>query len=44
VLARRQEDFGALRDDQRWRALPPRPDRRLWTDDFSNMLEVMRWR
>lgn len=44
VLARRQEDFGALRDDQRWRALPPRPDRRLWTDDFSNMLEVIRWR
>jgi hypothetical protein len=44
VLARRPEDFGALRDDQRWRALPPRPDRRLWTDDFSNMLEVIRWR
>ena len=44
VLARRQEDFGALRDNQRWRALPPRPDRRLWTDDFSNMLEVIRWR
>ena len=44
VLARRQEDLGALRDDPRWRALPPRPDRRLWTDDFSNMLEVIRWR
>jgi len=44
VLARRQEDFGALRDDQRWRALPPRRDRRLWTDDFSNLLEVIRWR
>ena len=44
VLARRQEDFGALRDDGRWRALPPRPDRRLWTDDFSSMLEVIRWR
>jgi hypothetical protein len=44
VLARRQEDLGALRDDRRWRALPPRPDRRLWTDDFSNMLEVIRWR
>lgn len=44
VLARRPEDFGALSDDQRWRPLPPRPDRRLWTDDFSNMLEVIRWR
>lgn len=44
VLARRAEDLGALRADQRWRALPPRPDRRLWTDDFSNILEVIRWR
>jgi hypothetical protein len=44
VLARREEDLGALRDDRRWHALPPRPDRRLWTDDFSNILEVIRWR
>ena len=44
VLARRAEHFGPLRDDPRWHALPPRPDRRLWTDDFSNMLEVIRWR
>jgi len=44
VLARRSEDLGALRGDPRWRALPPRPDRRLWTDDFSNILEVIRWR
>jgi hypothetical protein len=44
VLARHQEDFGALRGDRRWHALPPRPDRRLWTDDFSNILEVIRWR
>jgi hypothetical protein len=44
VLARRAEAFGALRGDQRWRALPSRPDRRLWTDDFSNMMEVIRWR
>ena len=44
VLARRPEDLGALRDDPRWRSLPPRPDRRLWTDDFSNMLEVIKWR
>jgi hypothetical protein len=44
VLARRPEDLGAFREDQRWRPLPPRPDRRLWTDDFSNILEVIKWR
>lgn len=44
VLARRPEDLGTLRDDQRWHPLPPRPDRGLWTDDFSNMLEVIKWR
>ena len=44
VLARRPEDLGALRDDPRWRSLSPHPDRRLWTDDFSNILEVIKWR
>jgi hypothetical protein len=44
VLARRPEDLSAFRGDARWRSLPPRPDRRLWTDDFSNMLEVIKWR
>jgi len=44
VLARRPEDLGALREDHRWRPLSPRPDRRLWTDDFSNILEVIKWR
>jgi hypothetical protein len=43
VLARRRDDLGALPNDPRWRDLSPRPDRRLWTDDFSNMLEVVRW-
>jgi hypothetical protein len=44
VLARRPEELGALREDARWRSLSPRPDRRLWTDDFSNILEVIKWR
>ena len=44
ALARRREHLGALGDDPRWRTLPARPDRRLWTDDFSSMLDVIRWR
>ena len=44
VLARRSEELGALREDHRWRPLSPRPDRRIWTDDFSNILEVIKWR
>lgn len=44
VLARRPEDLRGLADDPRWHPLAPRPDKTLWTDDFSNLLEVIRWR
>jgi hypothetical protein len=44
VLARRPEDLGALATDRRWSPLPSRPDRKLWTDDFSNIFEVVKWR
>ena len=44
VLARRWEDLRALTTDGRWRALAARPDKTVWTDDFSNVLEVIKWR
>jgi len=44
VLARRWEDLRALTTDGRWHALPARPDKTVWTDDFSNVLEVIKWR
>ncbi len=41
VVARRREDLGGLLSDPRWVA-PPRTNAPLWTDDFSNILSVMR--
>jgi hypothetical protein len=43
VLARNDADFGSLADKPHWRVLPPDSQRRLWTDDFSNVLQVLRW-
>ncbi|HEY7250606.1 MAG TPA: fused MFS/spermidine synthase [Methylomirabilota bacterium] len=44
VLARRRADLGALADDPRWHLLVPQLDKTLWTDDFSSILQVIRWR
>lgn len=42
LLARRDDDFGALRDDPAWQPLAPPPGWRTWTDDYSNLLGVFR--
>jgi hypothetical protein len=44
ILARRETDFGELRDDARWEPVPTRPGARVWTDDYSNILQVFKWR
>jgi len=44
VLARRTEDLGLLRDDPKWTALKEQPRLAPWTDDFSNLLGVFKWR
>jgi len=44
VLAHRREDVDALADNPQWTALQPRPNARVWTDDFSNVFGVFRWR
>jgi len=37
-------DLGALAQDERWRRLEAQPGARVWTDDFSNLLSVVKWR
>jgi hypothetical protein len=44
IMARDHADFGALAGDQRWQPLESRPDAQVWTDDFSSILSVLRWR
>lgn len=44
VMARNAADFGALSRDPRW--VPARTDdgQAVWTDDYSSLLSVFRWR
>ena len=44
VLARRPVDLGPLAQDPRWRSLTGRVGFRVWTDDFSDLFSVFRWR
>ena len=44
ALARRAEDLGSLMNDPRWRRLEGNAHARVWTDDFSNVLGVIKWR
>jgi hypothetical protein len=41
VLARAREDLGTLTRDAAWTAPPAGPGEPLWTDDFSNILDVL---
>jgi spermidine synthase len=45
VVARDTSAFGGLNLDQRWRLLREKPGSGLWTDDFSNIFQVLsiRW-
>ena len=43
VLARREADLGELAVSKSWQSLKRRPNVRVWTDDFSNILSVVKW-
>ena len=45
ILARRTEDFGDLASDSRWTETPldAEPAVAAWTDDFHNLLSVLKW-
>jgi len=42
LLARQSQDLGALLTDQRWRSLTTASSS-VWTDDFSNIVQALRW-
>jgi len=44
VIARSPADLALLGGNPLWVPLGPSPDHSVWTDDFSNILEVFRWR
>ncbi len=44
IMAPDRANFGALADDPRWQLLDVPPDAAVWTDDFSSILSVLRWR
>lgn len=43
AVAREAADLDFLRGDPRWETATPPPGFRPWTDDFSNVLDVLRW-
>lgn len=43
VIARSSANLAFLRDEPAWVPLDPRPDFGLWADDFSNILQILRW-
>jgi hypothetical protein len=44
VMARQPEDLGPLMKDSRWLPIQARRQPEVWTDDFSNLLKVFRWK
>jgi len=44
VVAQRHEDFGELNESESWSKIE-KPERiHAWTDDYSNMMAIVRWR
>jgi hypothetical protein len=44
IMARSGAAFGRLADDRRWEVVRSRPTPLIWSDDFSNLLSVFKWR
>jgi hypothetical protein len=44
VMARRPSDLGALAVNPRWVSVAAWPDAKLWTDDYSSILGIIRWK
>lgn len=44
IVAKSGQTLDTLRNDSRWKALPQASKTSVWTDDFSNILSVFRWR
>jgi spermidine synthase len=44
VVARRHEDFGELNENEFWTKIEKPARIQAWTDDYSNMMAIVRWR
>jgi SAM-dependent methyltransferase len=44
VAARRPEDLGSLEHDENWSRVEKPSGIQPWTDDYSNMLKIVRWK
>jgi spermidine synthase len=44
IMARERDDFGELSHDERWQKLLGQPGGDVWTDDFSSITSVLRFR
>ena len=44
IMGRLASDLGALASDPRWQPLATQPGTPVWTDDYSSILSVFRWR
>jgi spermidine synthase len=44
VIARKSTDFDRLSGDSRWQPLVAQPGTTVWTDSFSSVLNLLRWR
>ena len=43
LLAANEKALGNMATDQRWRPLESKPEVGLWSDDYSNIIRVLRW-
>jgi hypothetical protein len=44
VMARSPADLGTLGADPRWARIEIPPETQVWTDDYSNLLRVIKWK
>ncbi len=44
IMAKSSQDLQFLENYPRWQHLTPDPNTRVWSDDYSNILEVLKWR
>ncbi len=43
ILVRKEKRLGSLATNSKWKPIPPDDRVGIWTDDFSNVVDVLRW-
>lgn len=44
IMFRTRDDLGTLGNDPRWQPLRTQPRLGVWTDDYSNIISILRWK